>query len=180
MTVRVKRHIQKLTILLLGIFLLAGCGFIDDLLEDTNSSDAIAEVTPIEALDDTDNFRPGALEHILEGELNRSGKAVGFHYDQLPSKKGEIIEGTKTSPNEQGVYEAEVSVDGVTKESNQGKSTFFPDDWDTQDVVDAINEGYENRTFISGNTYEGLTEEGVLIRMYVDDQERIISAFPVY
>lgn len=180
MTVRVKRHIQKIVILLLGIFLLAGCGFIDDLLEDTNSSDAITEVTPIEGLDDTDNFRPGALEHILEGELNRSGKAVGYHYDQLPSKKGEIIKGTETSPNEEGVYEAEVSVDGVTKESNRGRSTFFPDDWDTQDVVDAINEGYENRTFISGNTYEGLTEEGVLIRMYLDDQERIISAFPVY
>lgn len=180
MAVPVKKRTQKLMIFLLGIFLLAGCGFIDDLLADTNASDAPTDVTSIETLEDTDNFRPGALEHILEGELNRSGKAVGFHYNQLPSKKGEIIEGTETTPNEQGVYEAEVSVDGVTKESNRGRSTFFPDDWDTQDVVDAINEVYENRTFISGNTYEGLTEEGVLIRMYIDDQERIISAFPVY
>lgn len=176
------KHIGRIVILFVSILLLTGCDLIDDLLEDsaTPGESTLEEVTPIDELSDTDNFRNGALEHILEGELNRKNQAVGFHYDHLPTKKGEIIEDTKTKPNTEGVYEAEVSVEGVEKQSNRGRSTFFPDEWDTQDVVDAINEVYDIRTFISGNTYEGLTNEGVLIHMYLDDQDRIISAFPVY
>ncbi|HLR42639.1 MAG TPA: EndoU domain-containing protein, partial [Pseudogracilibacillus sp.] len=134
----------------------------------------------LENLVDTENFRPNALEHILEGELNGKGQAVGFHYDHLPTKKGEIIAGTETELDEHGVFEAEVSVEGVEKTSNRGRSTFFPDDWDSQDVVDAINEAFENKEFINGNTYEGLTEEGIIVRMYLDNNDKIISAFPVY
>lgn len=137
-------------------------------------------VTPISELEHIDIFQQGALEHILEGELNQKGRAVGFHYDRLPTKKGEIVVGTKTKENEFGVYEAKVIIEGVEKTSNEGNSTFFPDDWDTQEVVDAINEAYENRIFITGNTYEGLTDEGMMIRMYLNDQNKIISAFPIY
>lgn len=176
------KRLFRIVIVLISILFVSGCAILVDLLEDPSKNEDIElhQVTPINDLIETDNFRSGALAHILEGELNRKGKAVGFHYDHLPSKKGEILEGTKTEPNEEGVYEAEVSVENVHKESNQGRSTFFPDDWDSQDVVDAINEVYEIRTFISGNTYEGLTSEGILIRMYIDEHERIISAFPIY
>lgn len=140
----------------------------------------LQEVTPIDELHSTEYFRPGALKHILEGELNRRGQAVGFHYDQLPTKKGEILQGTKTAPNEFGVFEAEIEVEGVKKTSNQGKSSFFPDDWDTQDIVDAINEVYDNREHLTGNTYGGLTADGMQIHMYLDEEELIISAFPIY
>jgi len=139
-----------------------------------------SHVTAISELEQIENFRDGALEHILEGEINQKGQAVGFHYNQLPTKKGEIIEKTKTMPNDVGVYEAEVIVSGVEKQSNQGKSTFFPDEWDTQEVIDAINEAYEEKVLISGNTYEGLTSEGIVIRMYLDQNGKIISAFPIY
>lgn len=175
-----KRIFQLSMALLLSISLLYGCSALDELLGDTNEANIVQDVTPIEALEYTDNFRPNALAHILEGELNRKGQAVGFHYDHLPSKKGEILEGTKTASDEHGVYEAEVMVEEVEKQSNKGKSTFFPDDWDSQDVIDAINEAYDEREFIQGNTYEGLTEEGIIIQMYLDDNEKIISAFPVY
>src|SRR5699024_11062039 len=138
------------------------------------------EVTALENLVDTENFRQNALEHILEGELNGKGQAVGFHYNHLPTKKGEIIAGTETDVDEHGIYEAEVRVEDVEKTSNRGRSTFFPDDWDSQDVVDAINEAFENKEFMNGNTYEGLTEEGIIVRMYIDNNDKIISAFPVY
>lgn len=173
--------IKKTTILLLGLLflLLFGCSL--------NENEAIQldkhnehEVTAIEDLQRTDHFRYRALEHILEGELNKKGQAVGFHYDRLPTKKGEIIAGTKTDTNKDGVYEAEVKVENVVKTGNKGKSTFFPDEWDTQQVVDAINEAYDAKTFISGNTYEGLTTDGIVIRMYLDQDEKIISAFPIY
>lgn len=173
---------KYLIILLLSIFLLFGCS-VDDILDIVvNESDEPThlEATPLEALNETENFKSHALVHILEGELNRNGQAVGFHYAQLETKKGEIIHNTETKPNENGVYEAKVRVNDVNKTSNNGKSTFFPDEWDSQDVVDAINIAYENRTHINGNTFEGLTEEGIIIRMYLDQQDKIISAFPVY
>lgn len=140
----------------------------------------VDSVTPLEKLTEIEHFRDGALEHILEGEINRKGNAVGFHYNRLPTKKGEMIDGTETERNDFGIYEAEVMVDGVKKVSNKGKSTFFPDEWDTQEVIDAINEAYENKVFLSGNTYEGLTSEGIIIQMYLDQNGKIISAFPIY
>ena len=172
------KKITSFILLSIVIALLSACALIDELVG--NENNAPGEVTALENLVDTENFRPNALEHILEGELNGKGQAVGFHYDHLPTKKGEIIAGTETELDEHGVFEAEVSVEGVEKTSNRGRSTFFPDDWDSQDVVDAINEAFENKEFINGNTYEGLTEEGIIVRMYLDNNDKIISAFPVY
>lgn len=137
------------------------------------------EVLLIEDLVDIEHFSKGALEHILEGEINRNGEAVGFHYENLPTRKGEVIQGTRTDANEHGIYEAEIEVEGIKKRSNRGRSTFFPLYWSAQEVVDAINEAYANKVYISGNTYEGLTEEGFVIRMYLDNQDKIISAFPI-
>lgn len=131
-------------------------------------------------LTNTEHFRPGALEHILEGEINRKGDAVGFHYEGLKTAKGTVIEETRTKPNKYGVYEAEVEVEGVKKRGNRGISSFFPREWSAQDVVDAINEAYDTKQFITGNTYEGLSEEGVVIHLYLDKNNKIISAFPIY
>lgn len=186
------KKVLQIIVLLSALFMLAGCGdIIDLLLEDNEQTESNAgegnkevsprgEVTPLADLTNTEIFQRGALEHILEGELNRKGAAVGFHYDRLPTKKGEIIDGSKTAEDDQGVYEAKVIVDGVEKTSNRGRSSFFPDAWDTQDVVDAIKEAYDSREFIQGNTYEGISANGIVIQMYVNGNDQIISAFPVY
>lgn len=168
----------KLITLSIVIVILGACADIELSTDETQVEQA--EVTALEDLQNIENFQSGALEHILEGELNHKGQAVGFHYDELPTKKGEIIEGTETDLNELGVYEAQVIISGVEKTSNRGYSTFFPDHWDTQDVVDAINEAYEHREFISGNTYEGITSDGMIIRMYLNKSDEVISAFPIY
>lgn len=136
--------------------------------------------TTIEDLEKTEYFQEGALEHILEGELNRQGQAVGFHYEGFSSSKGEVIADTRTEEDKFGVYEAEVMIDDVEKQSNQGRSSFFPEEWSSQEVVLAINEAYENRKGLTGNTYAGLTEDGMVIQMYLNDDEQIISAFPEY
>jgi len=174
----IQRIVRIIALLLLTITV-TGCalfpedsGWIDEFLE--------TEDIPIEQLVNTDNFREGALEHILEGEINRQGEAVGFHYEGLSTAKGKVVEGTRTDPDTNGVYEAEVEIDGIKKSGNKGISTFFPLYWSTQEVIDGINEAYETKQFISGNTYEGLTEEGIVIRMYLDEEEKIISAFPIY
>lgn len=40
-------------------------------------------------------------------------------------------------------YEAKIKVNGIPKQSNKGKSTFFPDDWDSQKVVEIKRENTE-------------------------------------
>lgn len=174
------KKIRVLFILLMSLFFLASCDLLEMIENNENSLNEESLITSISELKDTDYYRDGALEHILEGELNGRGQAVGFHYDGLPTKKGEVIAGTETEPNEYGVYEAKVKVSDVAKTSNSGRSSFFPEEWDAQQVVDAINEAYDNRSFISGNTYEGLTSEGMIISMYLNQSDLIISAFPIY
>src|SRR5699024_9750822 len=133
----IRRGLQAILFMMLA-FILAGCTVLDFVEEEFLSASQGGAVTPLEQLERTDVFRSGALEHILEGELNHRGEAVGFHYNRLPTRKGQIITGSKTTPNEFGVYEAKVLVQEVEKTSNRGMSTFFPDEWDTQDVIDAI------------------------------------------
>jgi len=173
-----KKWIQ-LTLLVIVACVLGACTGLD-IFADEDTKDEAEEVTPIDELEHIEHFQDGALAHILEGELNRKGQAVGFHYEALPTANGEIVADSKTDEDHNGVYEAKVIISDVEKTSNGGKSSFFPIDWDTQDVVDAMNEAYDNRTFISGNTYEGITEEGIIIHMYLDKSDKIISAFPVY
>ena len=49
-----------------------------------------------------------------------------------------------------------------------------------QEVVNAINEAYVNRVFVSGNRYSGLTNTGMEIEMFLDSEGKIISAYPIY
>lgn len=179
-----QRTLKGFLLILFSLLILVGCDLTGETIDNAESvvedEHQSGEVTLLSDLKNTDNFQNNALAHILKGELNRKGNAVGFHYDRLPTKKGEVIAGTETDPNEYGVYEAKVKVDGVAKTSNSGKSSIFPDEWDTQDVVDAINEAYDARSLITGNTYAGLTKDGLEINMYLNQNDKIISAFPIY
>ena len=87
--------------------------------------------------------------------------------------------GTDLPANELGVYKAQVEVNGIPKISNGGFSTFYPKDMSPQEVVDIINEAYSNRIFEHGNTYSGITENGMEIEMFLNKDEKIISSFPI-
>ena len=140
-----------------------------------------SKATSIDNLKNVENFKSGALEHILEGQINATGKAVGFHYECMSTAKGKIIQGTESEPNKFGVYTAKVEVSGVPKAENGGYSSFFPKSWSAQDVVDGINQAYNNRVFKSGNEFYGYTSNEMKIEMYIDlNTKQIISAFPEY
>ncbi|MGV2643507.1 cytosolic protein, partial [Clostridium perfringens] len=108
---------------------------------------------------------------------------VGFHYEGMPTAKGNIIQGTESVPNQFGIYTARVAVNGVSKVGNGGTSTFFPKSYTPQNIVDSINEAYSSRQFIQGtrNTFRGQTSSGIIVEMYIDSSTgKIISAFPKY
>lgn len=53
------------------------------------------------------------MKHIFHGEINKKGKAVGFHYEGVENmqavNKTKVVNGTKP-PDARGSYEAEIEV----------------------------------------------------------------------
>lgn len=118
-------------------------------------------------------------ENIFEGNVRR-GKAGGYHYECIKDTAGNIVNGTEVLINDLGVYKAQVEVNGIPKSGNGGYSTFFPKEKSPQDVIDSINEAYNNKVFVVGskNSYIGISNNGLEIEMYINNNGKIISAFP--
>lgn len=115
------------------------------------------------------------IKHIYHGEINWRGEAVGYHHESMMG--GKIIPGTEKKPDSNGVYEAKVEVEGKEKTF---KSSFFPKEWDRVQVLQAINEAFENKKYIKGNRYSGVSASGVPIIICLNKKGTIITAFPVY
>ena len=133
----------------------------------------------LDELKDTKNFTNSAIEHIFNGSVNSSGKGTGYHYDMIEDSDGMIIDGTRSQEDEYGIYTANVVIDGHRKSHY---SSFFPDTWSPQEVVDAINAAREDALANDrkdGTTWIGYYED-IEIDMYLDSKDRIVSAFPVY
>ncbi|MCD7101618.1 EndoU domain-containing protein [Pseudoclavibacter sp. 13-3] len=135
------------------------------------------DIVGLSRLQGTDHFTRNALTHIFSGEISRAGKAVGYHSQAFTGTKGAVVSGTETAPDAQGVYTAQVTVDGRAKAGNRGFSTFYPTTMSAQQVVDAINEAYDGRS-PQGDAFVG-RGGGLTIQMALDDRGRIITAYPV-
>ncbi len=132
-------------------------------------------------LKNTENFTDSAIEHIFEGQVNARGKAVGYHYEGIKNTAGKIIPGTESKVNNLGVYQAQVEVNGIAKNVNNGySSSFFPKNMNPQEVINNINQAYTNRVYIRGNRFRGISSSGIEIEMFLDNNNNIISAFPIY
>src|SRR5690625_5135504 len=115
------------------------------------------------------------MGHIFLGEINKRKNAVGYHHESMMG--GKIIPGTKTPPDKNGVYMAKVEIKGVKKKPN---SSFFPEHWDRVDVLKAVGEAFENKKHLGRGIYEGETSSRMRIRMYLQDDGTIATAFPKY
>ncbi|MBP5200616.1 MAG: EndoU domain-containing protein [Schwartzia sp.] len=137
-------------------------------------------MSDVKKLKNTGNFSRNGLEHIFDGTVNKKGKATGYHYSQIKDSKGRILDGTRGKKDENGVFTAKVEVDGVKKE---GFSSFYPEDWSPQDVVDAINTAYKEAVNDPKNPRGSLWigHAGKLeIDMYLDDHKKILTAYPIH
>ena len=134
----------------------------------------------VKGLKHTDIFAKGALEHIFDGTINKKGKATGYHYNGIRGSKGKIIEGTRSRTDANGVFTGKVEVSGVKK---NGFSSFYPEKWSPQDVIDAINRAYKDAMNDPKNPRGTLWigHDGKLeIDMYLTDDKKIITAYPIY
>lgn len=128
----------------------------------------------------TSNFDSHAIKHIFEGQVNRHGHAVGYHYEGIQNTPGETLPSSEQILNVFGCYTAKVKVCGINKTSNNGLSSFFPKDMHPHQVVDSINEAYNNCIKVpeTVNTYQGITNNGLSITLFINERSKIISAFP--
>lgn len=134
----------------------------------------------LENLERTENFKKSAIEHIFCGSVNSNGNGSGYHYNMIEDTPGVIVEGTRSEEDEHGLYKANIEVDGHPKVHY---STFFPDSWSPQEVVDAINaarqDALDNGRNPRDTTWVGYYE-GIEIDMYLNGKNKIISAYPIY
>lgn len=115
------------------------------------------------------------LRHIFYGECD-SGKVSGFHYENMPETWGAVIPET-IKINKLGVSKCKVTINNIEKGPY---STLFPKIMNPQQVVDAILNAYNNKKLQYGNLYYGDSGFGFPIGMYLDKNQKIVSAFPIY
>ena len=100
--------------------------------------------------------------------------ASGFHYGQIRNNGNRIIRRRMTRTNENGLYQANVIINGVRKSAF---STFFPREWSPQQVVNAVNEvarnGSRSRNGQVLGSYQGIK----IVINY--KQGKITSAYPI-
>lgn len=134
----------------------------------------------IKKLKNTEHFAKNTLEHIFDGTINSKGKATGYHYSMVTDSKGKIIDGTRSKTDEHGVFTGKVEVSGVKK---NGFSSFYPESWTPQQVVDAINAAYDdalkNPDNPQGELWIGYSGD-LEIDMYMNKSKQITTAYPVY
>ncbi|MGQ7847517.1 EndoU domain-containing protein [Granulosicoccus sp. 3-233] len=118
--------------------------------------------------------------HIFAGEINRSGKPVGFHArpgGQDPS--GARVKSIRDRPNSAGVYTANIEIrDG---QQWKGKfSSFFPDSLTRDEVLQAVLNAYRNSDDPRAQPFEGPSGLGFAVQGYTSSRGGINTAFPIY
>lgn len=118
--------------------------------------------------------------HIYYGDVHK-GKSSGWHHEATadPQKGTHVIEGTRSTPDKHGVYEANVMIEGVKKNA---RSTFFPKDWSEKEVERAILEAYQNRQPVNGRPpgwFRGKSSEGIEIEMQMRANGSIHTVYPI-
>ena len=120
------------------------------------------------------------LWHVFEGEINRSGKPVGYH--ARPGGRdpdGARVVSVRNAPNRLGVYTARVAIrdDGDWKEKN---STFFPDALSRDEVIEVILHAYRGSDNPNAQPFEGPSGLGFRVQGYTSGRGGINTAFPIY
>lgn len=122
------------------------------------------------------------LTHIFEGEINRSGKPVGFHVaPKEPLGAKSRITRRMSGPNRAGVYTAMVEIyDPVERRWKEKFSSFFPDHFSRQQVIDSILYAAANNMLPGGSRWRGPSGHGFLIEGYRYNNGDINTAYPLY
>lgn len=115
------------------------------------------------------NTKPAVnVGHVITGEINKNGKAVGFHsrsggHDPAGANMIKVLKG----PNAKGIYTGQVTLcNGAGWTAKNGFSSFFPDSWTQDQVVQKIIEAHaaagSPKTGKFSGKVDGITIEGYM------------------
>ncbi len=119
-----------------------------------------------------------SLHHMTVGKISRQ-KVKGVHFyhpDRIRIIKKISIEETT------GIYSAKIEKLNENTEQWIEKdeiTTFFPDSWSMHQLFHECAYAYENKTHDTGNIYLASTPSGVQVKFIIDENEKIITFFPV-
>lgn len=121
-------------------------------------------------------------KHIFEGEIIvKDGIEVveGYHYrgkDNQGDEETKIV--GRSKPAGKGTYKSEpILIKGVEKKRG---STFFPDDWSKEQVIQAILEAYKDAPIKpdTPNVLVGISKNGLKIKIILNPDGTILTAYP--
>lgn len=137
------------------------------------------------------------LEHIFLGEIS-NGKIKGYHHDERSYHDAKVCAKDKlyskstrrliTENKDKHLYEAVVvqKGTGIIKQKNGGKSTFFNENWNRQDVVDCIERSQKCGSVIKKyGRMSGSKQKKKMKTLYFDNKEGIVivnceeTAYPI-
>lgn len=102
---------------------------------------------------------------------------VGGH--SIATDDVQVIPGTATTPNAQGVYSARIQVADpanpgqfLPKTNNGGMSTMFPESWTADRIKVEVDGAFQNKT-IEGNKWSGVTPSGVRVEGCVNPKTTV-------
>lgn len=120
------------------------------------------------------------LHHVFEGEINRSGKPVGYH--SRPGGRdpdGARLVNIKDGPNRLGVYTADIEIrDGSGWKRKF--SSFFPDNMSADEVTQAVLHAYKSSNNPKKQPWRGPSGYGFDVQGYTLSGGDINTAFPIF
>lgn len=129
---------------------------------------------------------PVNLRHVFCGEVNRRGRAVGYHALGGAREPGEArIAAVTAPPDANRVYAARICLEPEAPPSAAGPplcklSTLFPDDWSEAEVLAAILNAYRRGAVDGRGKWRGPSGRGFDIEGWLlPGEERINTAWPL-
>jgi Bacterial EndoU nuclease len=126
------------------------------------------------------------IQHVLDGEINKRGKAVGYHLrpngNDLPKAR---MTARTEAPDINGIYKGKVEIfDSATGKwvAKKAESSFFPDNFTPKQIENSVRNAYADalrRGDVNGASWTGDSGFGFKIGGYVDGNT-ITSAFPIH
>lgn len=122
------------------------------------------------------------LTHIFVGEINKKGRAAGFHHrpdgKDLPTAR---LKKQLSGPNRSGIYTALVEIfDPKSKQWKEKFSSLFPDRLKRKQLIKAIIHAFNNNTQQGHRKWQGPSGLGFSIAGYRIKGNRIVTAYPLY
>lgn len=116
------------------------------------------------------------LNHVFLGEISRGGYPTGYHCNRnLGDENAEVIPETKAIiSGDVFEYVVRSKVTHNLKQSNRGYSTFFPETWPRQQVLDMIRRSCQ----LVDSASDVYVCNNILVKI-VERNGNIITFYPV-